>query len=203
MVYIPDEIQQRLNALNSELEEQRVQVQGLRTETEDLKERLGEKKAMLWASLVLLLLLGGFLTYTYVSGPIFGKFSHTDDLLQTIDELHYKNQQLRATNDSINAIRYNDAMYLGIGNPIPGVVYRVQIGAYENFSLKGYSDGIMLLSEKRSNNFMKYSLGIFNNYDEAREFKKGLIAMGFKGAFVIAENNGEPISLKNARELEM
>ena len=84
---------------------------------------------------------------------------------------------------------------------IPGVVYKVQIGAFRNYDITKYFN--------RHDNFsgtvdadgtMRYTLGSFSDYWEADKFKAYLRGMGVNGAWVVAYKDGQRISMKDARE---
>ena len=78
------------------------------------------------------------------------------------------------------------------GIPNTGVAFTVQIGAYTKIS--GVTGG-------NSGNFVaegdgavtKYMIGIFDNYDEAKEMRDSLRQMGAKDAFVVAYKDGNRV----------
>ncbi len=83
-----------------------------------------------------------------------------------------------------------------------GLVYRVQIGAFQNFNIESLgatqSD---VISKRTSNGKFTYAVGNFATYTGASELKANLKELGFKDAFIVATNNGDDISIEEALEL--
>lgn len=84
---------------------------------------------------------------------------------------------------------------------IPGLVYKVQIGAYKGYDIREYfnrhENSTMTVDE---DGLMRYTLGVFQDYWEADKFKAYLRKMGVKGAWVVAYKDGNRVSIKDARE---
>jgi len=77
-------------------------------------------------------------------------------------------------------------------NLIEGISFSVQIAAtqqlYEGAALTTYRNP--LLHTQAENPILKYSLGIFERYEEARNLRYRLIKDGYKGAFITAYIDG-------------
>lgn len=83
-----------------------------------------------------------------------------------------------------------------------GVIYRVQIGAFEKFDIQNLEKlQSTLVSKVKSNGKYKYSVGSFSTYAEAHSLKTDLIELGFKDSFIAATNNGENIHISEALKL--
>ena len=84
---------------------------------------------------------------------------------------------------------------------VPGLVYKVQIGAYKGYDLREYfnrhENNSMSLDE---DGMMRYTLGVFTDYWKADQFKGYLRKMGVKGAWVVAYKDDKRVSIKDARE---
>lgn len=81
------------------------------------------------------------------------------------------------------------------------VVYKVQLGAYKNFDLTKYFNNHKNFSgEIDDDGTMKYTVGEFNEYWEAEQFKKLLREMGVKGAWIVSYKEGKRIPIKDALE---
>lgn len=84
---------------------------------------------------------------------------------------------------------------------IPSVVFRVQVKTssremdVDHPFFKGEKDIVM----HRSGAYFKYSIGAYSDYDLARQEALKLRKDGFKGAFVVAYQNGERIDIAQAR----
>lgn len=81
-----------------------------------------------------------------------------------------------------------------------GVVFRVQIGAYQKFKI----DDRLANSEKNfSGEYVdglnKYLIGRFRSYDLAKEFRQDIIKLGIKDAFVVGYVDGVRVSIQEAQ----
>jgi hypothetical protein len=83
----------------------------------------------------------------------------------------------------------------------PGIVYKVQIGAFRNKDLTKYFNNNKNFSgDVDSDGAKKYTLGEFVEYWEADNFKKYLREMGVKDAWVVAYKDGNRVPIKDALE---
>ncbi len=95
-------------------------------------------------------------------------------------------------------------------NPIPqdvtlpeGLIYRIQIGFFMNELPAEHFDGLFPLStEKIDNVYMRYMVGLFDTYNDARIAKDKIIAKGYSDAFIIAYLNGKRIPIAEAIKIE-
>ncbi|KAA1242631.1 SPOR domain-containing protein [Aquimarina sp. RZ0] len=78
------------------------------------------------------------------------------------------------------------------------LVYAVQIGAFKEKDLSLYSDNFVNFKEIKSDNFNKYALGNFSSLSEAKNFRRELVRLGFKGAFIASYQNGERQKIEEA-----
>jgi hypothetical protein len=82
---------------------------------------------------------------------------------------------------------------------VPGVVLRVQIGAWKKPLSKKIFRGIHDLIEiKTDEGFYKYMTGSFNSFDDAAKHKLEMNLNGYPGAFITAYKDGKRITLKEA-----
>lgn len=80
-----------------------------------------------------------------------------------------------------------------------GLLYSVQIGAFEKFNIKAIEEHKTgVITKSIVNNNYKYAVGNFMHYNEALSLKEDLIKLGFKDAFIVATNNGKKLSIKEA-----
>lgn len=83
----------------------------------------------------------------------------------------------------------------------PGLVYKVQIGAFRKKNLEKYLNNHKNFSgDVDQDGTRKYTLGEFSDYWEADRFKKYLREMGVKDAWLVAYKNGQRIPIKDALE---
>lgn len=78
------------------------------------------------------------------------------------------------------------------------LIYAVQIGAFEDKDLSMYSDGFVNFREIKSGSFNKYALGNFETLNEAKRFRRELVKLGFRNAFIASYQNGERLKIEEA-----
>ncbi len=81
----------------------------------------------------------------------------------------------------------------------PGLVYRVQIGAYVFYDAQSQPDGANFVKE-RSDGFNKYMIGAFRTYEEAASFRDELEQMGIKKPWVVPYIDGVRVSIEEAND---
>lgn len=80
-----------------------------------------------------------------------------------------------------------------------GAAFKVQIGAYNDFDLSQYFDNHKNFGiEEDENGTLKYTLGIFKNYNDAVIFRDLMREMGVKGAWVVSYKQNSRIDIKEA-----
>jgi len=111
--------------------------------------------------------------------------------LKEIEEQNLINSQNQLTTD--NEEEYVEKESIG-----DQIIYAVQIGAFKNNDIGLYSDSFMQFREFKEAGFHKYSLGAFESLEEAQDFRKKVIGLGFKDSFVASYQNGERINIEEA-----
>ncbi len=87
--------------------------------------------------------------------------------------------------------------------PQEGVIYRVQIGAYEDFNLKPYRQNLDELVEDTTNApYTKMVLGGFSNVQDAQAFQQEMARMGLMNAYIVAYKNDVPFGVLEAEKLK-
>jgi len=85
-----------------------------------------------------------------------------------------------------------------------GIYYRVQLAATSRFSDANKAFAANNLSRpvlvERHNGLYKYTVGSFNTYDQANDFRNTVLSRGIRGAFVVAYRNGKRINVIDARK---
>jgi hypothetical protein len=171
-MYIPPEVEQKLKTLESELAKAK---KANLTLTENLKSAQAGKK--LWVVLCLVLL---------ISGGVGGYFAWNQ--LSSVEVHTHDDEQIATVADTT----------LLVPNWNVGLWYSVQVGAYEKRDLQLYDGGLMQFRMFKDDILFKYSLGVFSSYDEAHRFRKEMLQLGLKDAFVQAYSDGKPIEIGEA-----
>ncbi|WP_299259938.1 SPOR domain-containing protein [uncultured Aquimarina sp.] len=78
------------------------------------------------------------------------------------------------------------------------LIYAVQIGAFEEKDLSLYSDKFVNFKEIKAGSFNKYALGNFASLSEAKKFRRELVRLGFRGAFIASYQSGKRIKIEEA-----
>ncbi|PKV52799.1 hypothetical protein ATE84_4926 [Aquimarina sp. MAR_2010_214] len=78
------------------------------------------------------------------------------------------------------------------------LVYAVQIGAFESIDLSMYSENFVNFRQIKSGGYNKYALGNFETLNEAKKFRRQLVRLGFRNAFIASYQNGERIKIEEA-----
>ena len=173
-----------------------------------LKEDVNKKESRKTAFIVLISIITALviiLGFTYVYGPIFGDFkidnSRVGELSSEINKLKSENleYEYEVKNIKEELARKIKAESVSV---YPDLIYRVQIGIHKTLKMGLYSEGLKGVLDKGNDGHNKYSLGIFDNYKDAVNFKLEVKRMGIKTAFLIAVYKGERINIKDALKLE-
>jgi uncharacterized protein YjbI with pentapeptide repeats len=100
---------------------------------------------------------------------------------------------------------YNAENPIPIDGPCPqGLVYKVQVGAFRNpIRPEVFADFVPLSGQRMENGVIRYMVGYFRTYQEANEAKNIILRMdGYPGAFVVAYNNCDKITVAEARRIQ-
>lgn len=110
-----------------------------------------------------------------------------------------KDAALVPMNDDDDFVSGEDGENLGLAGET--IVYSVQIGAFNNFKAKLFSEDLAHMKEFTEGGLNKYAIGNYITYAEAKQLKEDLRRLGFKDCFVIAQSYGEPVDIKEALQL--
>lgn len=165
------------------------------------KERLYRTKNMFkWSSisLGLLLLFGVVLYIAKPSLYVSDEFLHSENkLLINESELSEYQQQISFLETTLNNLpsALDTIDYRDLNSE---VIYAVQVAALENKDLSLYSKELRNISQYKDKDFNKYSLGNFTSLEDAKIFRKELVALGFQDAFVASYQNGKRLKIEEA-----
>jgi len=83
---------------------------------------------------------------------------------------------------------------------VEGVVFKVQVGAFEKKDLSKFFDNNPMFSGETEEGMQKITLGFFRDYWEADTFKKHLREMGVKDAWIVPFKDGVRVPIKDVLE---
>lgn len=133
------------------------------------------------------------------------------DLKTEIERLKVANKKIdslqRALNESNNKMRMMEADIEAAKKEssnakqavFTGYYFRVQLGAYQNFDIKGKMKNDDNMKAENAGGLDKYTVGYFKNYNDAQEFSKDVRKMGIKDAWVVAYKDGNRINVNEAK----
>lgn len=191
MSYIPKEAQDTIDALQLEVEENRIKA----NEASDAAAK--EKKASegyrtgFWVVLILLLAVSAYFGYSLMGNSTSLNHSQVATMQTEIDSLR----------NALMSSQENEAMLGADLNFEEGLWYFVQIGAYEELDLSMYEEGVLNFRMREEEGLMKYSLGAFRQADRAESFLAAVRSIGIDDAWLLALNNGQRISIEESKSL--
>jgi len=121
---------------------------------------------------------------------LIGKSNHNGTELSEID---------KKIVDKIEKLNYETGKELPTFDK-PDQVYRVQVGAFKNKidANKLYPKMSSLVYATGEDGITRYYSGNYDNYDDAEAYRKVLVTNGYKSSFVVAYEEHERVTLKEA-----
>lgn len=144
------------------------------------------------AFIVLFILALGYIFYIEYFTPFFGRFPQLE---KDFKALQSKNENLQSELDSLERV---NNMLIEVSPYYTGVFFEVQIGAFENFNLERYKEGLSKLNIDYNGEVEQYTLGKFRDLHTALAFQKDIQKMGIKDAFIVAKVDGKRVPIKEA-----
>jgi hypothetical protein len=188
MVFIPKEAQEKIQALEEELQRLRENQETPITPPPPQIVKNGVHAFWLVLSVLLLaiILVNRFVGLPFLNKPQAGQNISADSLA-----ILTTTAQRVADYEAVEKFRK-------AADGAPGTVYRVQIGAYKGQPLKGNEPNLEEIYSHQKEGFNIYSLGTFSTLERAQEFQSVCIDMGLENAYVIAFKDGKPVRLSAA-----
>lgn len=119
------------------------------------------------------------------------------NLLVSIDSLEAvktRIDNLRQQNEELSLVK---EFYLAKEFLQKEKIYSVQIKSFVDNNVTLASEALTNTMFVKTNPFYSYSLGNFETLDEAQKFRKQLVEMGFKDAFVASYKEGKRIQIED------
>ncbi len=82
--------------------------------------------------------------------------------------------------------------------PEDGILFSIQIGAYTGVDMQPFQVNMFSLRQYTYQTINQFTVGIFENYNDAESFRHIIQQMGFTDAFIIATLNGKRWPIKEA-----
>lgn len=140
-----------------------------------------------------------FVYYQFYQGN--GKWSFSlkkynfDKLL--LDSLMKENSYLKHEIDSMSANLTGQIAKDSVTGMFPGDLngekYEVQIGYFRNFDFTKYAPFLINMNIDSSGNSVKLLIGRFDNVEDACRFRKDIVNLGIKNAFIVKKIDGKRV----------
>ncbi len=149
----------------------------------------------------------GILALLGVAGTVYFMNFNTPDNMITqkkhTSEITQRDNKITELTETIQSLSMNQEVEntdtSGSAGSLNGEkVYAVQIGAFESKDLSLYSKNFVNFKEIKSEGYNKYALGNFETLEEAKVFRREIVRLGFKNAFIASYRNGERIKIEEA-----
>ena len=135
------------------------------------------------------------------------------DLLDQLANMRSVNDSLRAAaNSRLNELAALNSKYeklqaayeaqknINEKNIIPGLVYKVQIGAFVHFDINQYLKDTENFEGESKDGMNKYTIGNFRELNIAEAFKLDVRKMGIKDAWIVPFIDGKRVTMEEARQ---
>lgn len=130
----------------------------------------------------------------------FGALENTIDSLSAL--LSSKNAEIAALNTKYEKLQkaYEAQKNINEKDIVPGLVYRVQVGAYVHFDMKPDKADMDKNFEGESQDGMnKYLMGQFRNLPTCEQFRDNVRKLGISDAFVVPYIDGVRVNMDEAK----
>lgn len=182
MLFIPQEVKEKIAELEAENEALKAEL--LRAEESQLQpEPPANNNALVWVLLIALLLAIAAIVYLFFFAQPATNSGTTEAAEQAIMIRDGKIEKWNRVDDG-------------------SLVYRVQMGAYQDFNLDKYKQNIEGLYQDSINGYTKISLGAFSRLKDAQGFQTNMVNLGLVNVYIVAYENNQPIGLIEAEKKE-
>lgn len=191
--------EQELNSLQQEIEDADIRTEEIKKELK--KELIKTKKKVKGVTIFFAVLAGlGIAVAVFFYQKKGSSLSSIeverikkDEALRVIDSIsnlsHEYDKDTEESNDD-NQTNSIDESITEVKNNIHNqTVYSVQVGVFSENKFPVLSESIAGISLQ--GDYFKYSFGLFETLNEAQEFRRNLVQIGFRDAFVASYINGE------------
>ncbi|MER3373707.1 MAG: SPOR domain-containing protein [Allomuricauda sp.] len=114
--------------------------------------------------------------------------------IDSLDAVKTRIDNLKAQNEELSLVR---EFYLAKAFLDKEKIYSVQVKSFVDNNVTLASEALTNTLFVKTNPFYAYSLGNFETLDEAQSFRKQLVQMGFKDAFVASYKDGKRIQIED------
>lgn len=151
------------------------------------------------AGVTTLFLIGALAITSFTAGlsSSGGGLEQQNNLLVSIDSLDAiktRIDNLKEQNEELSLVK---EYYLAKKFLEKEMIYSVQVKSFVDNNVTLASEALTNTMFVKTNPFYSYSLGNFQTLEEARKFRKELVEIGFKDAFVASYKEGKRIKIED------
>lgn len=84
---------------------------------------------------------------------------------------------------------------------MPGLVFKVQIGAFRLFDMRKYAQDNPFFEAEALGDINRYTVGRFRSLELAEAFQKDIKRLGIRDAWIVPFKDGVRITMKEAKEI--
>ncbi|GIV24286.1 MAG: hypothetical protein KatS3mg025_1945 [Bacteroidia bacterium] len=84
---------------------------------------------------------------------------------------------------------------------MPGLVFKVQIGAFRLFDMRKYAQDNPFFEAEALGDINRYTVGRFRSLELAEAFQKDIKRLGIRDAWIVPFKDGVRITMKEAKEM--
>jgi len=114
--------------------------------------------------------------------------------LDSLEVIRERLNNLKQQNEELNVVK---EFYLARKFLEKEIIYSVQVKAFVDNNMNLASESLSNTLFVKTNPFYAYSLGNFETLEEARKFRRELVAMGFNDAFVASYQDGKRLKIED------
>lgn len=162
-----------------------------RLENEIEKDREGKRKYKIISLILACLLFLGLAFLAFYFFKYAKNFVKIEDSQQVIETETIQDYELKISDlqQIVDASNIKESLQ-------DQIIYAVQIGAFKEKDISLFSPNLINFKEISDAGYNKYALGNFQNLEEAQSFRRELLTLGFRDAFIASYRNNERLKIE-------
>lgn len=157
-----------------------------------------QKRKLTIVSIILgclfLLALIFFIVFKFKYAKNYVKVEDTQQVIENDSLQNYKNEIANLQQDLEESLAQNTSAERA--SLEDKTIYAVQIGAFKENDMSLYSSNFVNFKQISDSDYNKYALGNFETLPEAQAFRKALVKLGFRDAFIASYKNDERLKIE-------
>jgi len=149
------------------------------------------------AGFTTLFLIGTLAIFSFTAGLSSSQSLDNQNLLVSIDSLDAVKTRINNLSQQNEELSLVKEFYLAKNFLEKEKIYSVQIKSFVDNNVTLASEALTNTMFVKTNPFYSYSLGNFGTLQEAQKFRKELVDMGFKDAFVASYKDGKRLKIED------